>query len=157
MQIIRNRPGPTYKTIIIGKADPRPYYELADALQIRPFVTFAGPTRKTTAFFHAADLLVHPTYYDPCSRVVLEGMLHGLPAVTTTFNGAAEVIDDGISGRVIESPDQIAELAEAVAQVALPSFRQALERTHEHLRHKLSMSRHADEMIQLYDSIVRQR
>ena len=31
----------------------------------------------------AADFLVHPTFYDPCSLVVLEALACGLPIITT--------------------------------------------------------------------------
>ena len=33
--------------------------------------------------YFAADFLVHPTFYDPCSLVVLKALACGLPIITT--------------------------------------------------------------------------
>jgi UDP-glucose:(heptosyl)LPS alpha-1,3-glucosyltransferase len=108
-------------------------------------------------YYSAADLLVHPTYYDPCSRVVLEALLWGLPCVTTRFNGAAEVLEDGITGRVIADPDDTAALAAAAAEASAASYRQALAERQPRLRHDLSAARHAAEVIRLYESVARER
>ena len=42
-------------------------------------------------YYAAADLYVHPTFYDPCSLVVLEAAACGLPIITSRYNGAAEL------------------------------------------------------------------
>jgi len=42
--------------------------------------------------YYASDFLVHPTFYDPCSLVVLEALTCGLPVITTRFNGASEFL-----------------------------------------------------------------
>jgi UDP-glucose:(heptosyl)LPS alpha-1,3-glucosyltransferase len=45
-----------------------------------------------------------PTFYDPCSLVVLEAMHAGRPVITTRQNGAGELLTDGLDGFVIDSP-----------------------------------------------------
>ncbi|MHC5012422.1 MAG: glycosyltransferase, partial [Planctomycetota bacterium] len=40
----------------------------------------------------AADILVHPTWYDPCSLVCLEALAMGLPVLTTPANGVRELM-----------------------------------------------------------------
>lgn len=154
LRLLRRRHGDKFKSVIIGKASARPYVRLAHSLGVSDVVMFVGPTQRTREFFHAADILVHPTYYDPCSRVVLEAMLHGVPPVTTRFNGAAEVITDGVTGRIIASPADIEDLARAVENAAAPEMRSQLERAHENLVERLSMKRHAAEMIDLYGRIA---
>ncbi len=154
LRLLRRRHGHKFKTVIIGKASARPYVRLAHSLAVSDVAMFVGPTQRTREFFHAADVLVHPTYYDPCSRVVLEAMLCGVPPVTTRFNGAAEVITDGGTGKIIASPEDIEDLARAVENAAAPEIRSQLERAHEDLVERLSMKRHAIEMIDLYRHIA---
>lgn len=152
--ILTHADGPRIKTVIIGKADPRPYRALARKLRIEDAVMFAGYTKQVSAFYSAADIFVHPTFYDPCSRVVLEAMLHGVPPVTTQFNGAAEAIDDGVNGRVIDAPDDIEELARAARQAAAAPLRDAVQRMHDELAERLSMERHARQIVELYRHIA---
>ena len=54
--------------------------------------------------YFAADFLVHPTFYDPCSLVVLEALACGLPMITTRANGASELMTPPREGYVIDDP-----------------------------------------------------
>jgi UDP-glucose:(heptosyl)LPS alpha-1,3-glucosyltransferase len=145
------------RSVIVGRDHSEPYERLAERLGVSRRVTFAGNQSAMEPYYSAADLLVHPTYYDPCSRVVLEALLWGLPCVTTRFNGAAEVLEDGITGRVIADPDDTAALAAAAAEASAASYRQALAERQPRLRHDLSAARHAAEVIRLYESVARER
>ena len=55
--------------------------------------------------YAASDFFVLPTYYDPCSLVVLEALACGLPVITTLQNGAGELITDGREGYILTAPD----------------------------------------------------
>jgi UDP-glucose:(heptosyl)LPS alpha-1,3-glucosyltransferase len=65
---------------------------------------------------------VHPTFYDPCSLVALEALACGLPVVTTRFNGAAELLTDGVDGLVIDTPHNVPALAAALARMSDRGF-----------------------------------
>lgn len=54
-------------------------------------VRFLGPQRDPERLLQAADVMVLPTRYDPFANTCLEAMACGVPAITTTANGAAEV------------------------------------------------------------------
>ena len=43
--------------------------------------------------YWSSDFFVQPTYYDPCSLVVLEALACGLPVITTEQNGAERADD----------------------------------------------------------------
>ena len=58
-------------------------------------VVFAGRVDDPLPYYAAADCYVHPTYYDPCSLVVLEAAACGLPLITSRYNGASEMLRDG--------------------------------------------------------------
>jgi UDP-glucose:(heptosyl)LPS alpha-1,3-glucosyltransferase len=73
-------------------------------------VRFLGFVDDIRHCFAASDVFAFPTFYDPCSLVVLEAMRAGLPVVTTRANGAAELITEGSEGFVIDSPWDIDDL-----------------------------------------------
>jgi len=76
----------------------------AERLGITGQVNFLGFVDDIRSCFAGADVFAFPTFYDPCSLVVLEAMRAGLPVITTRANGAAELITDGSEGFIIDSP-----------------------------------------------------
>lgn len=150
-----SRPGGrSYRAVIVGRDNPSPYVQLAEQLGVQDRIIFAGPTQRMAAFFHAADVLVHPTYYDPCSRVVLEGLSAGLPAITTRFNGAAERMTDGVHGYVIDTPDDVDGLADRLARLADPDHRENCARQAPLAVADCSMEDHARRIRELYEQIA---
>ncbi|HOB75460.1 MAG TPA: glycosyltransferase family 4 protein [Phycisphaerae bacterium] len=141
--------------VVVGRDNPAPFTKLAEQLNIRDRVLFTGPTPRVQAFFHAADVLVHDTYYDPCSRVVLEALGSGLPVITTRFNGAAERIVDGREGYVIDSPDDVPALADRIERLADPEHRRACAANAPRAVEGISMRDHARQVLALYEEILR--
>ena len=66
---------------------------------------------------------MHPTFYDPCSLVVLEALACGLPVVTTRYNGAAELMNPPADGLVIADPHDAPALAAAVTRMLDRGYR----------------------------------
>jgi glycosyltransferase involved in cell wall biosynthesis len=62
------------------------------------------------------DVLVLPSRAEPFGTVLAEAMNAGTPAVATRVGGLAEVVDDGVTGRLVEPGDPEA-LAAAVLEV----------------------------------------
>lgn len=63
----------------------------ARSLGVSDRVVFRGPVEDPAPLYRGARVLLHPTFYDPCSFATLEALACGLPVVTTARNGAAEV------------------------------------------------------------------
>ncbi len=145
------------RLLIVGRDDPGPMAEVARKLNIADVVTFVGPTERVAAFYHAADVCVHPTYYDPCSRVVLEALSRGVPCITTLHNGASEVMLDGVHGFVIPNPDEIQVLADRIHRMRDSALTLRMSAAAASLGPKLTMTRHVDEMIEFYDQIMASR
>jgi UDP-glucose:(heptosyl)LPS alpha-1,3-glucosyltransferase len=114
---------------VVGKGDITTYQGAAAGLRMADRVKFWGPVPETAPFYQAATVLALPTIYDPCSNVVLEALGCGTPVVTTAANGAAEFLTPGENGAVIQEPDDIAALGEALAAFLIrgrdPQGRQA--------------------------------
>jgi glycosyltransferase involved in cell wall biosynthesis len=64
----------------------------------------------------ALDVLVLPSHQEPFGTVLAEAMNAGTPVVATRVGGLAEVVEDGVTGRLVEPGDPEA-LAEAVLDV----------------------------------------
>lgn len=64
----------------------------------------------------ALDVLVVPSHQEPFGTVLAEAMNAGTPVVATRVGGLAEVVDDGVTGRLVPPRDPAA-LAEAVLEV----------------------------------------
>ncbi|NBC10165.1 MAG: glycosyltransferase [Planctomycetes bacterium] len=79
--------------LVAGAYDPG-MLDRAQALGIGAAVRVVGMTRRIDALYAAADATVLPTWYDPASKVVIESLLHGVPAISTCLNGASPWIAD---------------------------------------------------------------
>lgn len=143
--------------LLVAGRDRTPRYQrLAETLGLAKRVRFLGPTAPISMLYAAADGLVHPTWYDPCSRVVLEAICHGLPVITTRRNGAAEVLD-AASGFVIDSPADVHELSNCIQQVLKPAARIAAVQFAPIVRATVSMERHARDLLRLYEQAASTR
>ena len=109
-----HRGGLRARLLVVGLRQGGAYGRHARHVGIGDRLILAGPVSSADmpAFYRGSDALLHPTFYDPCALVTLEALACGLPVVTTRRNGAAEVMEDGRDGFVIEHPRHTAGLAE---------------------------------------------
>ncbi len=145
------------KSLIIGKGESAHWHRLAARHGVESMVIFTGPSQRMPAFRHAADVAVHPTYYDPCSRVVLEALVSGLPVITTRWDGASEMIEDGVSGYVVDNPDDIRAMADCVKLLLDPAQRQKMGASAVKVADTVSMARHARAVLALYEEMLSSR
>jgi UDP-glucose:(heptosyl)LPS alpha-1,3-glucosyltransferase len=106
---------PAFKLLILGRDRKEPYLRLAEKVGVAGEVVFANSTNEPERYYGAADLLVHPTFYDACSLTVLEALASGLPVITTSSNGASGILTNGQEGFVINDPRDIKTLCEKIA------------------------------------------
>jgi UDP-glucose:(heptosyl)LPS alpha-1,3-glucosyltransferase len=81
--------------------------KLAQTLGIDQRVMFLGPQEDVRPFYGAADVFALPTIYDPLPNAALEALACGLPVLTTSTCGAAELLNSQ-SGVVVEAGDATA-------------------------------------------------
>lgn len=89
------------------------YQAFADELGLFDRISFVGGVDDVRPFYAAADVFVLPTLYDPLPNACLEAMACGLPIVTSTRCGAAELITHGVEGFVVDALDTPA-IADAI-------------------------------------------
>jgi UDP-glucose:(heptosyl)LPS alpha-1,3-glucosyltransferase len=89
------------------------YQAFADQLGLSDRVRFVGGVDDVRPYYATADVFALPTLYDPMPNACLEAMACGLPCITSTGSGAAELISNGVEGFVTDALDTPA-IAEAM-------------------------------------------
>jgi len=106
--------------LVAGRGRRARYERLAARLGLAASIRFLGARTDVERLLGAADVLVHPTWYDPCSLVVLEALGAGVPVITTRYNGASELMADGEEGFILDDPADARGLAAALEKVLGP-------------------------------------
>ena len=75
------------------------------------------------------DVLVLPSHQEPFGTVLAEAMAVGTPVVATRVGGLAEVVQDGVTGRLV-APGDPAALAAGGARRAQPARGDERRRAH---------------------------
>jgi UDP-glucose:(heptosyl)LPS alpha-1,3-glucosyltransferase len=114
-----------FRLVVAGHPQSGAYQQLARRLGVADRVIFHGYCGDSRQVYFAGDFLIHPTFYDPCSLVVLEALACGLPIITSRSNGAAELMDPPHDGLVIDDPHDHARLAAAIARMIDDDYRSA--------------------------------
>ena len=115
----------TSRLLVVGRGNSAPYRALASALGLAERVLWLGVRADIERWYAAADVLVLPTRYEPFGNVHLEALASGLPVVTSTRAGGAEVVAE-MAGAVVD-PDSPDALAEAVLRLRARPAREASE------------------------------
>jgi len=106
------------RALIVGKDKHLERYQrLADHLGLAGRAYFTGGLTDVKPCYGAADVFCLPTLYDPFPNAALEAMASGLPVVTSTQCGAAELIEPGRNGYVCDALD-VTALADAMRRAA---------------------------------------
>ncbi|BAY23475.1 group 1 glycosyl transferase [Calothrix sp. NIES-2100] len=98
---------------VVGKIEGSPFPQLAASLSISERVHFLGYRRDIAAIMRAVDLFVFPSRYEACTLVLLEALASGLPVITATATGGAELVTPEC-GVVLSDSDDIDALVTAL-------------------------------------------
>ena len=103
---IESIPNPKLRLLVVGRGNLKRYRSLR--------AQFLGEVADPLPFYAAADIFILPTIYDPFSNACLEAMACGLPVITTRANGFSEIMEDRIHGSIVDVPENVSDLANAV-------------------------------------------
>jgi glycosyltransferase involved in cell wall biosynthesis len=124
--IVRSRPD---ATLVIAGDGPQMNW-LRERLTGLP-VHFAGRLgdARLSSFYANSDLLLFPSTTETLGQVVLEAQASGLPALVSNVGGPKEIIDDGLTGRVLPPGDVTAWANAALELLADEPRRLRMSRT----------------------------
>lgn len=145
--------------IVAGNDRVRKYRQLAKKLNVHRKIIFLGPIRNIQNALLITDVAVLPTFYDPSSRYILEAIAANKPVITTKFNGAADLFVNDRHGKVIDCAENIPALAQAISYFTdTNNIRKASQAiVADNLEEKISISRVAEQLIPVYESILEKR
>ncbi|MDP6544955.1 MAG: glycosyltransferase family 4 protein [Phycisphaerae bacterium] len=137
------------RLVVVGRRSPDRYIKLAADCGAGDAVVFVPPSEEIFQWYAAADAVILLSWYDPCSRVVLEAARWSIPSITTRFNGAAEAFGDG-GCIVVDSPLDSGAIVAGMAVMADPVTRQKHSEACGALGDYLGVERHVKELIDAY-------
>lgn len=145
------------RLVVVGGRHLNAARRLALACGAERAVVFVGSVPDPHRYYAAADACVLPTFYDPCSLGVLEAAASGLPNVTTLFNGAGELLTEGVDGYLMDDPADDAQLAAILQRLLDPSHSQRLGAAARRLALHHTLRRNCDEIEAIYREVARLR
>jgi UDP-glucose:(heptosyl)LPS alpha-1,3-glucosyltransferase len=144
------------KLLVAGHAQTQHWQRLARHLGVERRVSFIGPCSDVRRVYFAADLHVHPTFYDPCSGVVLEALACGLPVITSRFNGAAELVPPA-AGIVVNDPHDHEKLASYLVEFMDPVRRDDAARAARAASQSWTLDHHYAKWLQVFEEAAESR
>jgi UDP-glucose:(heptosyl)LPS alpha-1,3-glucosyltransferase len=94
------------KFVVAGRGEPRNFPSSR--------ARFLGVVREMASLYHAADLFLLPTIYDPFSNACLEALSAGRPVITTRSNGFSEIMENGKHGSIVADPSDVGAIGAAL-------------------------------------------
>lgn len=117
LRALARLPASAYLLVVGKDKKSDQFIRLAEKLGIAARTRFLGGQQDVKPFYGAADAFVLPTLYDPFPNAALEAFACGLPVITSTKSGAAELIREGENGFACDALD-IAAITTAMAAIA---------------------------------------
>ncbi len=139
-----NPPPSTVKLLVVGKDKP-----ISGASSN---VFFAGSMDQVEDAYAAADLFVFLPLYEPSANVVFEALAAGVPIITSSFNGSAELVAEGVNGSVINDPKDFRALLKAVCEWSHRGHALSVAETSH-----LSIQRNVSETVALLEQAAKER
>ena len=99
------------KLLVVGRDDRVPFLPLIREMEIDRQVRFLEPSADIVKFYAASDLYVGPSLHDSFALPPLEAMACGLPVITSSRSGVAEIMSPGTDGFVLADPTDSGQLA----------------------------------------------
>lgn len=129
--------------------------EHASRLGVIRHTLFVGYQDQVGSWYDAFDVLVLPSANEGTPVVAIEALAAGCPVVATRVGGVPDVVEDGVTGYLVEPRDTQA-LADRLEQLARdPELRSRLgEGGHESVRTRYAVERLVADTDELYRSLL---
>ncbi|MBZ0071301.1 MAG: glycosyltransferase [Gammaproteobacteria bacterium] len=153
-EIIPEMPDVSFVIVGIGPEEDR-LRRLVGELGIVDHVVFAGYRADMQRVYNSLDLVVQSSSTEGMPNVVLEALLMRVPVVATDVGGTAEIVTDGVSGRLITPNDSRA--LTAAMQEALTTTEQTTgwaAAGEKHVRDYFNHTTRLQRIMDVYDHVM---
>ena len=144
---------PNLHLAVVGKTEDSPCPELANNLGISERVHFLGYRRDIAEIMRSVDLFVFPSRYEACSLVLLEALASGLPVITATATGGAELITPE-AGIILPDTDNIDALSAALLSLKDDSLRQQMGKAARAVAEQHSWMTMAQTYLNIFEELI---
>lgn len=152
LQALAQLPQPAWLIVLGQDKSTARYRALAKQLGIATRVYWAGTVSDPANWYGLGHALVLPTLYDPFPNVVLEAMASGLPIITSTSCGGAELVHKG-NGFVLEH-DDAPGLTQAMAKLLDTDRARAMGAASRTVVSDYSLAAMTEQLLQLYSKLL---
>lgn len=153
LEVMTQFPDSTH-LLVVGRDKNLPrFIILAETLMLKDRVHFTGAQQDVRPYYGAADAFVLPTLYDPFPNVVLEALATGLPVITSTQCGAAEIIEKNNCGLVCDALDK-GGWVEAMKTMSGSEYRRAAGGAARKVAETLSEENMGKQLLPLYENLL---
>jgi UDP-glucose:(heptosyl)LPS alpha-1,3-glucosyltransferase len=139
--------------VVGGDKHAAGYEALARELGIADRVRFAGVQKDARPWYAAGDVFVMPSLYEPFGNANMEALAMGLPVITSTKSGVAELLRPGVSGYVHDALDADG-VAVSIAALADPVHREAMGRAARTVAEGYSLEAMSRQLLDLYARLL---
>jgi glycosyltransferase involved in cell wall biosynthesis len=116
--------------VVVGDGPLRTVLERqADHLGVGDRVVFAGERKDVPRLVAAMNVFVMPSLYEGCQYTLMEAMAMAKPIVSTPAGVAPDVIEDGVTGRMVPFADGSALAVGVLDMLAHPDAAARMGRT----------------------------
>lgn len=141
--------------VIVGKDRKLAIYtKYAEQLGMGGRVHFVGVQKDMPSWYRAADVLIHPAWYEPFGNVVLEAMASGIPVIVSNYCGASELVDDGVNGFVVGVGDD-EQLVEKLQTLHDPEYLALLGAKAREVAACYPIERMIKQLVEIYHSLLK--
>jgi UDP-glucose:(heptosyl)LPS alpha-1,3-glucosyltransferase len=154
LQSLKDLQVDNWRLVIMGKGKRARFIQHADEC-FHGKINFVEPVDDIEKYYAAADMFVLPSIYEPFGNAYLEALATGLPVIASGKSGAAEIIDPGVNGLVVEDPTDPGEIARQMNDLMDGQLRDEMGRRARVLAEKFSPEKNVQEMLGIYQEIVR--
>ena len=147
------------RLLVLGDGPVRRFSRLARELGVENRVTFAGRRGDIQRYYGAGDLFLLPTAYEPFPNVLLEAMACGLPVLTTTTAGGADVVEHGRNGYLVSAVDADGEIMACLdTHLDRPGTqRQSMSENCRATACRFPLERNVDETLAMFEEVRRDK
>ena len=142
---------PEYKFVVMGRGNEAVHLQNIPNVELAGFLTGEAFVRKMS---QASAIVVPSICYENCPLSILEAQAMGVPVVTMNAGGMAELVEDRVTGLLVNRADADA-LADAIREMmSSPEKRSEMKKNCLSMRSEMiTIEKYCDQLLEIYEEV----